>query len=122
MSVPLDLAPKNETGDPILQVFRLRTTAFHCRKNGLIVTKSLRRLRRQSTGHHWFEEDVSNFGEAEVAGRIQNLYTVPDGVYTIEICNASYEYVEGYRTGYLDDYDYSLKPYPIPCPPVQPLP
>ena len=96
---------------PCVQVFRLRTSAFHSPSQGLVVTKSLRRLKRQSSGFEWLEEDISNIGADLVVGNIQNLFTVPDGIYSMELCNVSYEYVEGYRTGNIDDYDYELKPF-----------
>ncbi len=96
---------------PCVQVFRLRTSAFHSPSQGLVVTKSLRRLKRQSSGFEWLEEDISYIGADLVVGNIQNLFTVPDGIYSMELCNVSYEYVEGYRTGNIDDYDYELKPF-----------
>ena len=96
---------------PCVQVFRLRTSAFHSPSQGLVVTKSLRRLKRKSSGFEWFEEDISNIGAELVAGNIQNLLTVQDGIYYIELCNVSYEYVEGFKTGNIDDYDYELKPF-----------
>lgn len=94
--------PKKEL--PPVQIFRLRTTAYHTDKSGLVCTKTLRRILRQSKGFHWFEEDIANIGADEVVRNVTNLLTAPDGIYVLTPVNCSYD------DGHLDDYDWKLVP------------
>lgn len=91
--------------DPLV-VVRVRTSWYHDNK-GMHMKKSLTLMKRKSQGHNWVWEDLSNIGAEEVMPRIDNLMEVEDGLYEIEMINASRDY----ETGYLDDWDYKLIKY-----------
>lgn len=96
-----DLAPEPEL--PILQVFRL-TTSHYLSGSSYSVRKELRRLKRQSSGHEWFEEDIRQAG-ADLAMPV-NLMEAPDGVYKLIAVDRSTDP----ETGALEDYSWKLVP------------
>lgn len=95
--------------DPTKLVVRLTTSAWHD-GNGIHFKKSLRFLKRKSTGVNFLEEDAVNIGDLDVVSRITNLGYLKDGVYEVDTCNHKYDW----ETGNLDDYDYRLIPLDKP--------
>lgn len=97
-------------------VVRIRTTAWndHC---GMYTKKSLSFARRQCEGHNYVEEDLSCIGAEETLQRITNLDACQDGLYEVAICNESTDW----ETGYVDDYEYELRPIAPPNTAMQTL-
>ena len=88
------------------QVVRL-TTEVWSDQRGLHCQKSLRTLRRKSTRHLWFDEEISNGGPEFAWKHIVNINECKDGIYTVEVCNERRDW----ETGCLDEYDYRLVPF-----------
>lgn len=81
------------------------STSYWNDGNGVYLKKSLKYLKRKCVGYNILHEDCCNIDPEEVLTSITNLYTVPDGVYTISIIN---EYVD-WETNTIQDYDYKLE-------------
>jgi len=96
---------ENPTEQKARQVVRLTTSCWHdgC---ALHIRKTLKTLKRQSSGHNFLEEDCSMIGADEVLSRIINLHECKDGVYVIVTCNEH----KDWETGNIEDYDYKLMP------------
>jgi hypothetical protein len=90
-------------------VVQIRTTAWSDRR-GLYVKKALTFMRRQCEGHNYVEEDLSAIGADETIGLITNIGVCPDGLYKIAICNETTDW----ETGYVDGYEYELRPIAPP--------
>ena len=86
-------------------VVRVQTGYWHDER-GLHIKKTIRYLKRECL-HNLLKEDCHAVGADEVAARIQNLHSVEDGLYTIEITNEHRDH----ETGDIKDYDYILVPY-----------
>ena len=72
-----------------------------------IMSRTIRVLRRKSTGPDIFTEDIDNTGIDQVFPRILNLDTCEDGVYEMRLVNPSHDW----ESGSVDDWDYQLIPY-----------
>lgn len=88
------------------QVVRLTNEVWNDAR-GLHCRRSLRTLRRKSTRHLWFDEEISNGGADFAWKHLVNIDECKDGIYTVETCNERMDW----ETGYLDDYDYRLVPF-----------
>jgi hypothetical protein len=86
-------------------VVRVRTSYWRDSR-GLYAKKSVIFLRRRCVGYNILEEDVGQMDVESVMTRIVNLDACPDGVYYAAVCN---EYRD-WETGYIEDYDYELRP------------
>ncbi len=86
-------------------VIRITTSCWHDSR-GLYSKKSIKFLKRKSTGYNILTEDCMNIGADEVMSRIINLSDVLDGVYRVDICNVS----KDWETGNIEDYDFKLTP------------
>ena len=89
----------------IRHVVRL-TVSYYASKRGWIKSICLATLKRLTT-QTWVDDCISNEGVDEVLKRILNLEECKDGLYTVEMCNKTYDH-EG---GFLDGWDYVLAPY-----------
>ena len=94
-----------ETLNPTKLVVRVITSAWQDGK-AIHLKKTIRFVKRQSTGINFLQEDATNIGDLEVVSRITNLNHAPDGVYSVDTCNHKYDW----ESGNLDDYDYRLVP------------
>lgn len=90
-------------------VVQIRTTAWSDRR-GMYTKKSLSFVRRQCEGHNYVEEDLSCIGAEETLQRVSNLDTCQDGLYEVAICNE----LADWEAGYVDDYEYELRPIAPP--------
>jgi hypothetical protein len=95
----------NPTEQKTRQVVRLTTSCWHDGR-ALHIRKTLKTLKRQSSGHNFLDEDASMIGADEVLSRIVNLHKCEDGVYVVSICNEH----KDWETGNIEDYDYELLP------------
>jgi len=86
-------------------IVKLRTTMWGDRR-GIYLKKSITFLKRQSVDIYFLEDDIEGMGADEVLIRILNLNECDDGIYELVVCNVSHDW----ETGYVDDYDYRLKP------------
>ena len=86
-------------------VVRVHTSSW-LDARGLHTKKSLTFLKRQCVGYNVLQEDALNIDAESVIDRIINLYTCPDGVYQVSVCNQHRDW----ETGYVEDYDYELRP------------
>lgn len=86
-------------------VVRIATSTWSS-KSGINIQKRISYQKRKSIGFNFFEEEVSQVG-SEVVEKITNLYEVPDGLYTIDICNERRDW----QSGHIEDYDYVLVKY-----------
>jgi hypothetical protein len=86
-------------------VVRLHTSSW-LDARGLHTKKSLTFLKRQCVGYNVLQEDALNIDAESVVNRIVNLYTCPDGVYQVAVCNQARDW----EMGYVEDYDYELLP------------
>ena len=102
----LDLQ-KIETQPEPLCVARLRDTYWQDARGELHYRRSLRTMRRLSTGYYWLEEDATQIGAQEVIQRIVNLQECSPGLYIVVPCNMRSDW----ETGLVDSYDYKLVPY-----------
>ena len=111
----VDLRSVSSENDlPSISVVRLDTSAYMDERGVITLKKTIRPLKRKSSGYQLLQEDVHNLDALEVTDHIVNLYDVKDGVYEVITCNASRDW----ETGYVEDYDYQLVPYPpAPQPP-----
>lgn len=82
-------------------VVRLSTDRYMS-GNRLVETRTLRLLKRKSTGSLY---DLFFDPEYELSG--MGLYQYSDGVYQVKTCNHSYDI----ESGVLDDFDLELIPY-----------
>ena len=98
---------KTKTQPEPLCVVRLRDTYWQDARGELHYRRSLRTMRRLSTGHYWLEEDAPQIGAQEVIQRIVNLQECSPGLYILGSCNMHLDW----ETGLVDSYDYKLVPY-----------
>lgn len=89
---------------PICTV-RVRTSAFQS-GNGLRIQKDIYVLRKQSSGHDFFNEDIQMAGAADTVLIIKNLNECKDGVYRVMITDAKRDL----ETGIIEDYKFNLIP------------
>lgn len=101
----MNVDPLLNPPDPNRLVVRLTTSSYHDER-GITQKRTLRFLRRKSTGHNFLEEDADILGADEVLSRVVNLPSCKDGVYIVEYCNVSYDF----ESGDVADYDYELIP------------
>ena len=80
------------------------TTDYWSDSKGLYSKKSIKFLKRQCKGWNILEEDCSAIGADFVINHIENLDSLPDGVYQVVPTNLRHDW----ETGYVDDYDYSF--------------
>lgn len=90
---------------PSVLVVRLATSCYHDGR-GITQKRTLRFLRRRSTGHNFLEEDAGILGADEVLSRVVDLPSCKDGTYVVKFCNVRRDY----ESGDLIDYDYKLIP------------
>ena len=84
-------------------VIRLTTSSW--KSGGQIhVKKTLRFLRRKSSGYNILDEDCDHVDVDGVVARITNINDVEDGVYKVVTCNE----IEDWETGLIEDYSYKL--------------
>jgi hypothetical protein len=91
-------------------VVRLATSCWQDISGAIHIQKSLRPLKRKSSGYQFLQEDASMAGVDLVFNRITNLSQCEDGIYEVRTCN---EYKD-WETGHIEDYDYVLVPYQEP--------
>ena len=96
--------PENRT------VVRLTTSYWHD-NNGIFSKKTLRYLKRKCQGWNPLEEDIFNVGAEWIFPKILNYNDVGDGIYELVMCDEEYGYEEGYRTNYIEDWNYKLVEY-----------
>jgi len=87
-------------------VVKIETSYWHD-KSGAYAKKSLKVLKRKSFGYNLLLEECGMSG-AECVSRILNFNEVNDGVYELIVCNIS----KDWETGYVDDCDLKLIPFP----------
>lgn len=87
-------------------VVRLITSFWHD-GNGVYIKKSLRILRRKSSGYNILLEDCSNSDAEEVLTKITNLDKCEDDIYQVVTCDE----IRDWESGYVEDYSYRLIPY-----------
>lgn len=87
-------------------VVSIRTSCWSDEK-GLYQTKSIKFLKRKSTGFNFIEEDISNIGPDLVINNIIDFNKAKDGKYQLIMCN----YFTDHETGYVEDWDYKLIPH-----------
>lgn len=89
-----------------LIVVRLKTSCW-LDNSGIHFKKTLRVLKRMSSGHDFLTEEVSNVGSEETIFKITNLNECEDGLYEVCIINETRDC----ETGYVDDWEFKLVPY-----------
>lgn len=99
----------NPPTEPLGKTVVRLVTSHYSTKKGIVIKKELLHLRRLSKGG-WIEEDIQNVGVDLFFKSLTNLNECKDGVYEIEAVNIS----KDWETGYVDNYDYALKPLKIP--------
>jgi hypothetical protein len=82
-------------------------TSYWTSKRGLHSTKSVKYLRRKSTGYNILEEDIGMSDAEGVFKRIVNIDTCVDGIYRVICCDVQRDW----ETGNIDDYNYQLVPW-----------
>lgn len=87
-------------------VVKIETSYWHD-KNGAYAKKSLKVLKRKSFGYNLLLEECGMSG-AEIISRILNFNESTDGIYELIVCNISTDW----ETGYVDDWDLKLVPFP----------
>ena len=96
-----DFIKKNTSPDRT--VVRLKTNVYYTDKK-LVFSKELTFLKRKSIGPNWVLDEAGMVGVEGIC--IENLYSMPDGIYQIITCNHDRDY----ETGYLESWDYKLIP------------
>ncbi len=76
-------------------------------KNGLHMKTSIRFLRRKCRGFNYMEEEAQAIGCEDFIDGIQNLETVPEGIYELQYDGMTRDY----ETGYYEADGYKLVPY-----------
>lgn len=87
-------------------IVSVKTSYWHD-KDGAYLKKSLRVLKRKSSGYNVLLEDCGMEGAESVLSKLINLNEVQDGVYKVIVCNESRDW----ETGYVDDWDLKLVPF-----------
>ena len=94
---------KNEPAINHVTVVRLTTSSWN--SGGQIhVKKTLRFLKRKSSGYNILTEDCDAIGVDGVVSRITNINDVEDGMYEIVVCDE----IKCWETGFIEDYSYKL--------------
>lgn len=83
------------------------TTSYWYDKDGAYLKKSLKVLKRKSSGYNVLLEDCSMMGAEPVLTRMLNIDKVKDGIYEVTVTNISRDC----ETGYVDDWDLELVPF-----------
>lgn len=94
---------KEESNRTVVRV----TTSSWYDGNALHQRRSIRTLKRKSTGFNGLDEDCRNVDVDAVIGNINNFNEVPDGIYNVVVCNTTRDY----ETGWVDRWEYELVPY-----------
>lgn len=89
-----------------LIVVRLKTSCW-LDASGIHFKKTLRVLKRMSSGHDFLTEDIRQVGADETIFKITNLNECEDGLYEVCIINETRDC----ETGYVDDWEFKLIPY-----------
>lgn len=89
-----------------LIVVRLRTSCW-LDGSGIHFKKTLRVLKRMSSGHDFLTDEVYNTGSQETIFKITNLNECEDGLYEVCIINETRDW----ETGFTDDWEFKLIPY-----------
>lgn len=87
-------------------IVRIRSTVFQSSSGEIVAQKRMYYLKRKSSGHSPFFQEVIDVGVEDAFNSIENFHAVEDGIYELVL----YTYAD-WETGIVDDWDYSLVPY-----------
>ena len=88
-------------------IVRLSTSYFKS-KNGIHCKKTIRPLKRLSSGYYdILEDEIDAIGVQEAVEKIENLYACADGIYELICCDCNYDW----ESGCLEEFNYTLIPY-----------